>query len=93
MLPDPATRPGGTLHGEVRLAGGDHDVLIDHIVLGLVTRVEAGGRRARLLRVPPGVRSPATSRLAAGARQDLPFTARVPWETPVTHCTASRCAA
>nr|BFE68620.1 hypothetical protein GCM10020092_019210 [Actinoplanes digitatis] len=48
VLPDPTGRPGGRLTGEVRIAGGDYDVVIDNIVLSLVTRVEAGDGDALL---------------------------------------------
>ena len=41
VLADPNTRPGLALDGQVRIAGGDHDVAIERIVLGLVTRVES----------------------------------------------------
>ncbi|MFI7544581.1 sporulation protein [Actinoplanes sp. NPDC049599] len=83
VLTDPATRPGGTLRGEVRVAGGDYDVLIDNIVLALVTRVEAEDGEALLEFHRASVAGNFT--LVAGARQDIPFTLTVPWETPVTH--------
>ena len=83
VLTDPATRPGGTLHGEVRVAGGEYDVLIDNIVLALVTRVEAEDGDALLEFHRASVAGNFT--LAAGAREDIPFTLTVPWETPVTH--------
>ena len=83
VLTDPATRPGGTLHGEVRVAGGEYDVLIDNIVLVLVTRAEAEDGEALLEFHRASVAGNFT--LAAGARQDIPFTLAVPWETPVTH--------
>ena len=85
VLNDPATRPGGTLHGAVRVAGGDYDVLIDNIVLALVTRAEAEDGEALLEFHRASVAGNFT--LAAGARQDIPFTLTVPWETPVTHLT------
>ena len=34
------TRPGLTLDGHVNITGGDHDVTIEHVTIGLVTRVE-----------------------------------------------------
>jgi len=83
VLNDPATRPGGTLQGAVRVAGGDYDVLIDNIVLALVTRAEAEDGEALLEFHRVSVAGNFT--LAAGARQDIPFTLTVPWETPVTH--------
>jgi sporulation-control protein len=83
VLTDPATRPGGTLHGAVRVAGGEYDVLIDNIVLALVTRVEAEDGEALLEFHRASVAGNFT--LAAGRREDIPFTLTVPWETPVTH--------
>ncbi|GAA3337657.1 hypothetical protein GCM10020358_14760 [Amorphoplanes nipponensis] len=83
VLADPASRPGGTLTGTVRVAGGDYDVLIDNIVLALVTRAEAEDGEALLDFHRASVAGNFT--LAAGAREDIPFTLAVPWETPVTH--------
>jgi sporulation-control protein len=83
VLTDPATHPGGTLHGEVRVAGGEYDVLIDNIVLALVTRVEAEDGEALLEFHRASVAGNFT--LGAGVREDIPFTLTVPWETPVTH--------
>jgi sporulation-control protein len=82
VLANPNTRPGLTLGGQVQVVGGDHDVTIEHIALGLVTRVESGhgDGLAEFLRVP--VSGP--FQLAAGQRRDIPFTFPVPWETPVT---------
>jgi sporulation-control protein len=83
VLANPNTRPGLTLAGEVQVVGGDHDVTVEHIGLGLVTRVETGhgdGLAEFLLRVP--VSGP--FRLAAGERRDIPFAFPMPWETPVT---------
>ncbi len=83
VLTDPATHPGGTLRGEVRVAGGEYDVLIDNIVLALVTRAEAEDGETLLEFHRASVAGNFT--LAAGAREDIPFTLTVPWETPVTH--------
>jgi sporulation-control protein len=83
VLTDPATHPGGTLRGEVRVAGGEYDVLIDNIVLALVTRAEAEDGEALLEFHRASVAGNFT--LRAGVREDIPFTLTVPWETPVTH--------
>jgi sporulation-control protein len=82
VLANPNTRPGLTLGGQVQVVGGDHDVTIEHIALGLVTRVESGqgDGLAEFLRVP--VSGP--FQLAKGERRDIPFNFPVPWETPVT---------
>lgn len=83
VLTSPSTHPGGTLSGQLRIAGGDHDVVIDDIGLALVTRVEAEDGDALV----EFHRASAASNfvLPAGAREDIPFTLQVPWETPVTH--------
>jgi sporulation-control protein len=83
VLTDPVARPGGMLHGEVRVAGGDYDVLIDNIVVALVTRAEAEDGETLLEFHRVSVAGNFT--LVAGAREDIPFTLTVPWETPVTH--------
>jgi sporulation-control protein len=83
VMPDPVAAPGGKLTGEVRIAGGDHDVLIDNIVLGLVTRAEAEDGEALLEFHRASVAG--NFMLAAGVREDIPFELSVPWETPLTH--------
>jgi sporulation-control protein len=82
VLANPNTRPGLTLDGQVHVVGGDHDVTIEHIVLGLVTRVESehGDGFVEFHRLPVS----GGFLLAAGERRDLPFSFPVPWETPVT---------
>lgn len=79
VLANPDTRPGLPLDGQVRIAGGDHDVTVEHIALGLVTGTEHGLVEFHRLPVAGGFR------LAAGERRDLPFQFPMPWETPVTH--------
>ncbi len=86
VLHDPNCRPGGVLSGEVRLAGGSHDVDIDHVTLSLVTRVEVehgdheGTRNAEFARLGVAGRFS----LRAGEQRSIPFQFQVPWETPVT---------
>jgi sporulation-control protein len=82
VLANPNTRPGLILGGQVQVVGGDHDVTIDHIAVGLVTRVESGqgDGLAEFLRVPVSGRFS----LAKGERRDIPFNLPMPWETPVT---------
>ncbi|WP_338775869.1 sporulation protein [Streptomyces sp. DG1A-41] len=84
---DPApVRPGGTLTGEVRLAGGKADFDIEHITLELVARVEAeheGGESEGVVafgRFTVG----GGFRLAEGEQRVVPFSVTLPWETPVT---------
>jgi sporulation-control protein len=90
VMPDRAGRPGGRLTGEVVIAGGDYDVVIDDIVLSLVTQVEAEDGDALIEFHRASVGGNLT--LAAGARQELPFQLSVPWETPMTHLAGERLA-
>jgi sporulation-control protein len=82
VLANPNTRPGLTLGGQVQVVGGDHDVTVEHIALGLVTRVESehGDGLVEFCRVPIARGFP----LAKCERRDIPFSFPVPWETPVT---------
>ena len=86
VLADPNGRPGGTLTGHVNLVGGGHDVEIEHITLGLITRVEVEGSQGEygttgeFHRV--GVSGP--MRLAEKQELSLPFEIVLPWETPIT---------
>lgn len=85
-LANPGTRPGLMLGGQVNLTGGTHDVEIDHITVGLVTRVEMEGAEEEYdalvefhrVQVAGGLR------LSEGQQMSLPFQVAMPWETPVT---------
>ncbi|MDQ1037613.1 sporulation-control protein [Streptomyces sp. V3I8] len=86
--------PGGTLSGEVRLAGGDADVDIERIALELVARVGpgAGAGAGETNGAGEGGRPVVFERftvcggfrLGAGAERTVPFDVALPWETPVT---------
>ncbi|MFG1717088.1 sporulation protein [Micromonospora chalcea] len=86
VLANPSTRPGLMLAGQVNLTGGSHDVEIDHITVGLVTRVEMEGAEEEYdalvefhrVQVAGGLR------LSEGQQMSLPFQVAMPWETPVT---------
>jgi sporulation-control protein len=86
VLSNPNTRPGLALDGRVEITGGDHAVDIEHVALGLVSRVESehGGMAhegvVEFHRVPVA----GAFRLDAGERRSLPFSLPVPWETPIT---------
>jgi len=82
VLANPNTRPGLALDGQVRVLGGDHDVTIEQIVLGLVTRVESehGDGVMEFHRLPVA----GSFQLGRGEQRDLPFSFPVPWETPIT---------
>ena len=84
VLANPNTRPGLTIDGQVQITGGDHEVTIEHVALGLVTQTEHGVMEFH--RIPVA----GTFRLNAGERRDLPFQFPVPWEAPVTHMYGQR---
>ncbi|XVV11447.1 sporulation protein [Actinoplanes sp. CA-131856] len=82
VLANPNTRPGLSLDGQVNITGGDHDVSIDGVVLGLVTRVESehGDGFVEFHRLPVA----GAFQLRKGENRSLPFSFPVPWETPIT---------
>ena len=82
VLANPNTRPGLALDGQVQITGGDHDVTIEGIVLGLVTRVESehGDSFVEFHRLPVS----GAFQLRKGENRALPFSFPVPWETPIT---------
>ncbi|WP_432162288.1 sporulation protein [Streptomyces tendae] len=87
VLDPGAARPGGTLSGRVRLAGGTSDHDVEHVVLELVARVETGnGEHGDGEGVVVFGRHTVGGafRLAAGEETSLPFALTLPWETPAT---------
>jgi sporulation-control protein len=86
VLANPNAYPGGMVFGQVNLTGGSHDVEIEHITLGLVTRMEVeggdgeGSATGEFHRVT--VSGPL--RLAEGQHLNVPFQLELPWETPIT---------
>lgn len=86
VLATTRVRPGGTLSGEVRLKGGDVDAEIEHITLGLVSRVEAEHGADEQVGVVEFFRGQVSGpfTLREGEDRVLPFDLQVPWETPVT---------
>ncbi|MFJ6841905.1 sporulation protein [Streptomyces griseoluteus] len=86
VLDPGAVLPGGTLSGEIRLAGGTAAVDVDHITLELVARVEAehedgeseGTAVFERFTVGGGFR------LGEGEQRAVRFDVPLPWETPVT---------
>ncbi|MFC0529132.1 sporulation protein [Phytohabitans kaempferiae] len=86
VLANSNTRPGLTLDGQIHIIGGDHDVKIDQVSLGLVTRVEVESGDANydsaveFHRIAVAGAFP----LGKGERRDIPFSFPVPWEAPVT---------
>ncbi|MCG5472665.1 sporulation protein [Micromonospora sp. LAH09] len=86
VLVNPNCRPGGQLEGHIQVVGGDHQVDIDHVTLGLVTRVEVESGDNDYDTTQEFRRQQVTGafRLESGQRHDIPFRFDVPWETPVT---------
>ncbi|MEV4655728.1 sporulation protein [Micromonospora sp. NPDC049301] len=86
VLANPNCRPGGPLEGRIQVVGGDHQVDIDHVTLGLVTRVEveSGDNDYDTTQEFHRQRVTGAFRLDPGQRHDIPFRFDVPWETPVT---------
>ncbi|WP_030489379.1 sporulation protein [Micromonospora chokoriensis] len=86
VLANPNCHPGGQLEGRIQVVGGDHQVDIDHVTLGLVTRVEVESGDNDYDTTQEFHRQQITGafRLEPGQRYDIPFRFDVPWETPVT---------
>ncbi|MGW5054136.1 sporulation protein [Actinokineospora sp. NPDC004072] len=83
VLSSPVAVPGGTVTGEVRMQGGEHDADIDYVALSLVTRVERSDDTQGHVEFDRHVvagRFP----LRAGQAHAIPFQLQIPWETPVT---------
>jgi sporulation-control protein len=86
VLSSPRVQPGGVVTGEVRVTGGTQDVEIEHVALGLLTRVgvehgdHEGDRTVEFHRAVVAGRF----RLAAGQNHVIPFSLPLPWEAPVT---------
>ncbi|MEV0651108.1 sporulation protein [Phytomonospora sp. NPDC050363] len=80
-------RPGETLTGTVHVKGGDHEVAIEGVGLGLVARVEVESGQGEFGAVGEFARLDVCGpfRLAAGEPRDIPFAFPVPFEAPVTH--------
>jgi sporulation-control protein len=86
VLSNPNTRPGLTLDGQIHILGGEHDVNIEQVALGLVTRVEVESGDASYDSSVEFHRIAVAGAfaLAKGERKDIPFSFPVPWEAPVT---------
>ncbi len=86
VLTNPNTRPGLTLDGQVNLIGGDAPAAIEHVAVGLVTRVEIEGGDSEYAGIMEFHRMPVSGPFELAPKQQLsiPFQLPVPWETPVT---------
>jgi sporulation-control protein len=82
--------PGGTLHGEVLLAGGQVDQEVESLSVTLLARVdrgesEDGGGGPTVVDLPfQNVHLAGKELVRAGAQLKVPFEVQMPWETPVT---------
>lgn len=85
VLMNPRVRPGETLTGEVRIRGGDHQVDIQYVALGLVARVEVEHGDSEHTRTTEFYRANVSGpfRLLPGEPRTIPFGLPVPWETPI----------
>ncbi|WP_443072110.1 sporulation protein [Streptomyces sp. WMMC1477] len=80
-------RPGGMLHGQVRLRGGAAGHAIEHVTLELVARVEnehLGEDEVTHDHVFERATVGGGFRLPEESGHSLPFAVALPWETPMT---------
>ena len=92
VLDSPDVQPGGYVSGQVRFAGGDHEVEVERIVVALQTRVEVEGSDSEYDATVEFQRQQLTGgfRLGPGQQHAVPFQLPVPWETPITHMYGQR---
>ncbi|MEU1883322.1 sporulation protein [Streptosporangium sp. NPDC020072] len=86
VLATPRVQPGGTLHGEVRIKGGDFDAEIEYVSLGLVARTESehgDGEYVGLVEFH-NVSVSGPFSLRTGQDRVIPFQITVPWESPIS---------
>lgn len=86
VLANPNCRPGGYLEGHAQVVGGDHDIDVEYVAVGLVTRVEveSGDSEYHADQEFHRQRLTGSFKLEKGARHDIGFQFDVPWETPIT---------
>ncbi|SDT22789.1 sporulation protein [Actinoplanes derwentensis] len=86
VLSQPGAQPGASVTGQVNLVGGSSDAAIEHITLGLVTRmeVEHGGGDQQAVGEFHRLTVSGPMRLGSGQHLSLPFQLILPWETPIT---------
>jgi sporulation-control protein len=79
--------PGGTLHGEVILVGGQVDQEVESLAVTLLARVEHGEKdtAGETTDLPfQNVQLAGRELVRAGSQIKVPFEVQMPWETPVT---------
>jgi sporulation-control protein len=86
---DRQVRPGGTLHGEVLLTGGQVDQEVESLAVTLLARVDRGesenGSGPNVVDLPfQNVQLAGKELVRAGAQVKVPFEVQMPWETPIT---------
>jgi sporulation-control protein len=85
---DRNVRPGGTLRGEVLLAGGQVDQEVESLGVTLLARVEresTNGGEPSVVDLPfQNVHLAGKELVRAGAQIKVPFEVQIPWETPIT---------
>lgn len=85
---DRHVRPGGTLHGEVLLVGGQVDQEVESLGVTLLARVEqedGNGAQPTLVDLPfQNVHLAGRELVRSGAQIKVPFEVQMPWETPIT---------
>ena len=85
---DRHVRPGGTLHGEVMLTGGQVDQEVESLGVTLLARVEQeskNGDTPTVVDLPfQNVHLAGKELVRANAQIKVPFEIQMPWETPVT---------
>jgi sporulation-control protein len=85
---DRHVRPGGTLHGEVMLTGGQVDQEVESLGVTLLARVEQESRNGDapgVVDMPfQNVHLAGKELVRANAQIKVPFEVQMPWETPVT---------
>jgi sporulation-control protein len=87
QLLDRSVRPGGMLHGEVLLHGGQVDQEVESLSVTLLARVEtaANGKAPELVDLPfQTIQLAGREVVRAGAQITVPFEVQLPWETPIT---------
>ena len=86
VLANSNTRPGTYLEGQIHVVGGDHNVDIEYVALGLVTKVEveSGDSEYNTTQEFHRQRVTGSFQLPKGARHSIPFRFDVPFETPIT---------
>ncbi|WP_017537798.1 sporulation protein [Nocardiopsis halophila] len=86
VLREGEVRPGGVLAGTVHVEGGEVDLHIDEVTVGLQARAEMdkGEVEWDIELQLKHERVKDALELGSGARVDVPFELALPWETPLT---------